>query len=45
MGISYAAILPGAAFTLLGLVMAGPLLGLITPEVAERFGFRPVTDA
>ena len=47
MGISYAAIALGVAFFLLGLVLAGlgyALLGLITPAVAERFGFRPVTQ-
>lgn len=47
MGVSYAAIGLGIAFTLLGVVIAGlgyALLGLITPEVAERFGLRPVTD-
>ena len=44
-GISYGAILLGIAFTLLGLVVAGlgyALLGLITPEVAERFGIKPI---
>lgn len=44
-GISYAAILLGIAFTLLGIVIAGlgyALLGLITPEVARRFGLQPV---
>jgi hypothetical protein len=44
-GVSYAAVALGLAFTLLGLVIAGlgyALLGLITPEVAERFGLRPV---
>jgi hypothetical protein len=47
MGTSYAAILLGVAFTLLGIVIAGlgyALLGLITPEVAERFGIRPITE-
>ena len=46
LGTSYAAIALGLAFTLLGLVVAGlgyALLGLITPEVAEKFGLRPVT--
>lgn len=45
-GISYGAILLGVAFTLLGFVVAGlgyALLGLITPEVAEQFGLRPIT--
>ncbi len=44
-GTSYAAILLGIAFTLLGLVVAGlgyALLGLITPAVAERFGLQPI---
>ena len=47
MGSSYGAIALGVAFTLLGIVIAGlgyALLGLITPAVAERFGFRPVTE-
>ena len=46
-GTSYGAIALGVAFTLLGLVIAGlgyALLGLVTPEVAEKFGFRPVTS-
>lgn len=46
-GTSYAAIALGFAFTLLGVVVAGlgyALLGLITPEVAERYGLRPVTQ-
>ena len=45
-GASYAAIALGVAFALLGIVIAGlgyALLGLITPEVAERFGLRPIT--
>lgn len=45
-GVSYGAILLGLAFALLGGVVAGlgyALLGLITPEVAEQFGLRPVT--
>ena len=44
-GMSYAAIALGIAFTLLGAVVAGlgyALLGLITPEVAEQFGLKPV---
>jgi hypothetical protein len=48
MGVSYGAILLGVAFTLLGVVVAGlgyALLGLITPAVAERFGFRPVAES
>jgi hypothetical protein len=47
MGTSYAAILLGVAFTLLGIVIAGlgyALLGLITPAVAERFGLRPIAE-
>ena len=47
LGTSLAAIALGVAFTLLGMVVAGlgyALLGLITPAVAERFGFRPVTE-
>jgi len=45
-GASYGAIALGIAFTILGIAVAGlgyALLGLITPEVAERFGFQPVT--
>ena len=44
-GTSYGAMVLGFAFTLLGIVVAGlgyALLGLITPEVAEQFGLRPV---
>lgn len=44
-GASYAAIALGVAFTALGIVVAGlgyALLGLITPEVAQRFGVHPV---
>ncbi len=44
-GVSYAAMALGVAFTLLGGVVAGlgyALLGLITPEVAERYGLSPV---
>lgn len=44
-GASYGAIALGIAFTILGLVVAGlgyALLGLITPQVAERFGLKPV---
>jgi hypothetical protein len=44
-GASYGAIALGVAFFLLGLVVAGlgyALLGLITPEVARRFGLQPV---
>ena len=46
LGVSYGAILLGLAFTLLGVVVAGigyALFGLINPEVAEKFGLRPVT--
>ncbi|MFT7585871.1 MAG: hypothetical protein ACI9EW_002299 [Cellvibrionaceae bacterium] len=45
MGLAYGATALGIAFTLLGLVIAGlgyALLGLITPEVAEKFGLKPV---
>ena len=44
-GISYGAILLGIAFVLLGTVVTGlgyALLGLITPEVAKKFGIQPV---
>lgn len=44
-GASYGAIALGIAFTILGIVVAGlgyALLGLIEPEVAERFGLKPV---
>jgi len=44
-GASYGAIALGVAFTVLGSVVAGlgyALLGLITPQVAERFGLQPV---
>jgi ABC-type antimicrobial peptide transport system permease subunit len=47
-GIAYGAILLGIAFVLLGIVIAGlgyALLGLITPEVAERFGLQPVATS
>lgn len=46
-GVSYAAIALGLAFAFLGLVVAGlgyALLGLITPELAEKYGFQPVTN-
>lgn len=45
-GASYGAIALGVAFAVLGVVVAGlgyALLGLITPEVAQRFGLQPVT--
>jgi hypothetical protein len=45
-GASYGAIALGVAFTVLGIVLAGlgyALLGLITPEVAQRFGLHPVS--
>lgn len=45
LGLSYGVIALGVAFVLLGIVIAGlgyALLGLVTPEVAERFGLRPV---
>lgn len=44
-GLAFAAIALGIAFTLLGIVVAGlgyALLGLITPEVAKKFGLEPV---
>ncbi len=44
-GASYGAIALGIAFTILGIVVAGlgyALLGLIEPQVAERFGLEPV---
>jgi len=44
-GASYGAIALGLAFVVLGIVVTGlgyALLGLITPEVAERFGLQPV---
>lgn len=46
-GISYGIIAVGVAFALLGIVIAGlgyALLGLITPEVAARFGIEPVAN-
>lgn len=46
-GVSYAAIALGIGFTLLGVLFAGlgyALLGLVTPELARRFGLRPVTE-
>jgi uncharacterized membrane protein len=46
-GLAYGAIALGIGFTVLGIVIAGlgyALLGLITPEVAQRFGFQPVTS-
>jgi hypothetical protein len=45
MGGLYGPIALGVAFTVLGIVVAGlgyALLGLITPEVAQRFGLQPV---
>lgn len=45
-GASYGAIALGIAFTILGLVIAGlgyALRGLITPEVAHKFGLHPVS--
>lgn len=44
-GLSYGIIGVGAGFAVLGFVIAGlgyALLGLITPEVAERFGLKPI---
>jgi hypothetical protein len=44
-GASYAAIALGVGFLVLGIIVAGlgyALLGLITPELAHKFGFQPV---
>ena len=44
-GLSYGAMVLGVAFTILGIVIAGlgyALLGLIEPQVAERYGLKPV---
>jgi len=44
-GLSYGAIALGLGFIVLGIVITGlgyALLGLITPEVAKRFGLQPV---
>jgi hypothetical protein len=44
-GASYGAMALGVGFVVLGIVVAGlgyALLGLITPEVARRFGLQPV---
>lgn len=44
-GLSYGAIALGAGFAVLGVVISGlgyALLGLITPEVAQRFGLKPL---
>jgi hypothetical protein len=44
-GAAYGAMALGVGFTVLGIVVAGlgyALLGLITPEVARRFGVQPV---
>lgn len=44
-GMSYGAIALGIAFTIMGFVIAGlgyALLGLITPEVARKFGLQPI---
>jgi hypothetical protein len=46
LGASYGAMALGVAFLVLGIVITGlgyALLGLITPEVAKRFGLHPVT--
>lgn len=46
-GIAYGVIALGVAFAVLGVVVTGlgyALLGLITPEVAERFGLQPVAS-
>jgi uncharacterized membrane protein len=45
-GAAYGAIALGIGFLVLGIVITGlgyALLGLITPEVAKRFGLQPVT--
>ncbi|MBA3468074.1 MAG: hypothetical protein H0T53_00385 [Herpetosiphonaceae bacterium] len=45
-GASYGAMALGIGFLVLGIVITGlgyALLGLITPEVAKRFGLHPVT--
>lgn len=45
LGASYGAMALGVAFTVLGIVVAGlgyALLGLIEPEVAERYGLKPL---
>lgn len=47
-GLSYMVIALGVGFAVLGLVIGGlgyALLGLITPEVAKRFGLQPVAVA
>jgi hypothetical protein len=47
MGASYGAMALGVGFTVLGVVIAGlgyALLGLITPEVARRFGLHTVAE-
>ncbi len=44
-GVSYGAIALGVGFLVLGVIIAGlgyALLGLITPEVARRYGLQPV---
>lgn len=46
-GASYGTIALGVAFTILGLVVAGlgyALLGLIDPQVAERYGLKPIAS-
>lgn len=46
-GASYGAIALGVGFTILGIVIAGlgyALLGLITPEVAKKFGLQPIAS-
>ena len=47
LGISYGAMALGLAFVLLGIVIGGlgyALYGLITPDVAKRYGLRLVTN-
>ena len=46
LGLSYGVMAMGVAFLVLGAVIGGlgyALLGLITPEVASKFGLQPVT--
>lgn len=47
LGLAYGVMGIGLAFTVLGFVITGlgyALLGLITPEVAKRFGIQPVAN-
>ena len=46
-GASYGAIALGIAFTILGTIVAGlgyALLGLIEPQLAEKYGLKPVAE-